>query len=140
MNVSSTSSIPGKCSSVLNDLYPNTGYIFIGSIPSELFFSITPSLLESQSNQWPAKDTGYQVSVDSNSVAGSQYISLDLPITSQLQLNIHLDKSTDWLFTSRVLKQSLIFVLSSLLGSVFGIMGAVWAAMKFIEAKRKSNG
>ena len=142
VNVSSTSSIPGKRSSVLNDLYPNTGYMFIGSTPSEFFFLMTPSLFESQSSQWPAKDTGYHVSVESNSVVGSQYISLDLPITSQLQLNIHLDKSTDGLFTSRVLKQSLIFVLSSLLGSVFGIMGAVGAAMKFIEGrllKRKNQ-
>ena len=135
VNVSSTSSIPDKTSSVLNDLYPNTGYMFIGSMPSEFYFLMTPSLFESQSSLWPAKDTGYHVSMEYSSVAGSQYISLDLPITSQLQLNIYLDKSTDGLFTARVVKQSLIFVLSSLLGSVFGIMGAVGAAMKFIEGQ-----
>ena len=141
VNVSSSSSIPGTRSSVLTDVYPKAGYMFIGSLPSTFYFVMIPSLFESETSQWPPKETGYHVSAGAGTQAGSEYLSADLPTTSQLQANINLDTSNSSLYTSRVLVQSFIFLLSSLLGSVFGIMGAVGAAMKFLEGqilKRKN--
>ena len=137
VNVSSDSSIPGLKSSILDDLYPRPGYMFIGSSPSEFYFVMIPSLFESQSSEWPAKSTGYHVSAGSAPLAGSEYVTSDLAITSQLQVNVFLVKSTNGLFTSRILNQTLLFVASGMLGAVFGVMGAVGGVMKFTEKQVK---
>lgn len=62
VNVTTDSSIPGKVSSVVERLYPSSGYMLIGSIASEFFITATPSLFLSESSEWPDKatDTTYQ--------------------------------------------------------------------------------
>ena len=135
VNISSDSSIPGKLSSVAQSVYPSPGYMFIGSSPSQFFFTMTPSLFKSESSAWPRTSTGYHVSTENIPTEGSQYLSIELPITSQLKLEINLDKSISGLYTARVLKQNLLFVFSSLIGSVFGLLGAVGGVMHFFEGR-----
>ena len=135
VNISSTSSIPGGRSNVSNYIYPQIGNMFIGSDPTVFYFGLTPSLFETDSSEWPAKDTGYHVAPGAATIAGSQFSVFDLPINSQLEVLINLDTSNYSLFTTRMVNQTFIFLVTTLLGSVFGIMGTVGAAMKFIEGQ-----
>ena len=140
VNISSSSSIPGTPSSVFQSLYPTPGYMFIGSTASQFYFTMTPSLFKSESSAWPVIDTGYHISTEKVSTAGSQYLSIDLPITSMLNLQINLDKSIFGLLTDRTLKQNLLFFFSSLIGSVFGLMGFVGRSMRVFEGKIMKKG
>lgn len=60
-----------------------------------------------------------------------------------LKLEVYLDRSSSGLTTLRVLKSSLLQLLSGVLGSVFGLMSAFETAMSFTEKKllsyRRSN-
>ena len=86
VNVSSSSSIPSNLSSVLPSLYSMEGFMFIGSAPTQFYFTLTPSLFRSESSDWPSQQTGYHVSSQRVPAVGSQYINIQFPIT--LQLNI----------------------------------------------------
>lgn len=137
INVTADSSIPNQQSSILSNIVPSENSIFVGSLASEFFFAMTPSLFHSESSKWPSQSTGYHVSSESSPIIGSESLTIELPVKSQLKIDIHLNKSIFALYTLRTLKQSLIFVLSGLVGSVFGVMGAVGGAMSFIEGKAK---
>ena len=139
VNVSSASSIPGTRSAISTSAYPKTGYMFIGNVPTVFFFVLTPSLFESDVHMWPAKETGYHVAVEAATVEGSQFSVFELPINSQLQVSLRLDISNESLFTARMVNQAFLFLISTLLGSVFGIMGTVGATMKFIEKQIIKN-
>lgn len=133
VNVTSSSSIPNQISSILASVKPEAEYVFIGSEPSQFFYTMTPSLFESESGKWPSKQTGFHISSEYLPEPGSQHKSEDLSIVSQLKVNIYLDTSISGLFTKRYYKQTLIFILSSLIGSIFGVMGGVGGGMKFLE-------
>ena len=95
---------------------------------------MTPSLFKSEASYWPSMATGYHVAAEQRTLVGSEYGNTQLPIiASQLKLSIFLDKSISALYTARILKQDVIFVFSSLIGSVFGIMGGVGGLMHFLE-------
>ncbi|OMJ70696.1 hypothetical protein SteCoe_31256 [Stentor coeruleus] len=134
INITSDSSIPNSKSSVSLTLQSSINYIFIGSEPSKFFFTLTPSIFRSESSNWPDLLTGYHVSSDSIPIKGSEFLSIDLPIASQLKLEIYLDVSLSSLYTNRYLKQDLLFALSTIIGSVFGILGAVGSFMRFFES------
>jgi hypothetical protein len=133
VNVSSSSSIPSESSSVLTSIRPDSGFVFIGSDPTQFFYTLTPSLFESEVDKWPKKLTGFHISSEYLPIPGAQHRSEDLSISSQLKVSISLDMSISGLFTKRYQKLSLLFVLSSLVGSIFGIMGAVGGGMKTLE-------
>ena len=133
VNISSSSSIPNKLSIVAQSLYPTPGYMFIGSSASQFFFTMTPSLFKSESPMWTSMVTGYHISSEMVSVQGSQYLNIDLPITSMLNLKISMDKSIYALLTARTIKQTLIFFFSGMFGSFFGLMGLVGFIMKIFE-------
>lgn len=48
-------------------------------------------------------------------------------------MNVNLDINNDGLYTERNYKQTLILFLTTLLGSVFGIMGAFRGIMRTLE-------
>lgn len=144
VNVTSDSSIPQEISSFTTKLSANHGYIFIGNNPSKFYFTVTPSLFESDATDWPSKLTGYHVSGENTPLPGSEYLNTEMPIAYQVQVEIHLDKGISSLYTQRFISQSALTVISALLGSVFGVMGAVGGVMKTIEkqilnVKRKIN-
>ena len=133
VNVTSSSSIPSNCSSMVQSIYPRTGFIFIGAVASQAYFAMIPSLFTSQSSAWTGLDTGYHISAEKAFVAGTEYLTVDLPIASMLNLNVFLDISTFGLYTTRVLKQDVLFLVSSLIGSLFGVIGAVGQSMRIVE-------
>ena len=48
-------------------------------------------------------------------------------------MQVNLIRSSNGLYTKRYYKRTFLLLFSSLIGSVFGVMGAVGAAMKIIE-------
>ena len=133
VNVTSDSSIPESISSITSLIYPSNNYVFIGPVASQFYFTMTPSLFRSDSDQWSGQSTGYHISSESLPTPGSEYLSIEIPVASQLKLNIILNKDIASLYTYRFLKQTFLFLISGLLGSVFGAMGAVGSGMKFFE-------
>jgi hypothetical protein len=133
VNVTSSSSIPGYTSSIFMVLNADANYVFVGVSPSVFYFSMTPSLFHSQSSNWPAQETGYHVSKEKAPDSGSAYLSDDLVIVGQLKLTVNLIENITVLYTVRSLVQSFMLLLSSLIGSYFGIMGAVGGVMRVVE-------
>ena len=133
VNLTSSSSIPSEISSISMNLSPEGNKVFVGPTPSNFFFTITPSLFKSDSSEWPSKSTGYHISSENVPVAGSQFLTSELSIISQLKLVIELKVSNSGLYTYRYYEQTFIYVASALIGSIFGIMGAVGGIMKVIE-------
>ena len=135
INITSSSSVPSKISSVYTAIRPTSNNVFIGSDQSEFYFTATPSLFKSESSAWPSKETGYHISSGTSTKKGSQYRPEELPSVSYLRIKIVLDKSTSALLTTRYFKQDAVYFISSLLGSVFGLMGVFGGIMKSFEAQ-----
>ncbi|OMJ80673.1 hypothetical protein SteCoe_19006 [Stentor coeruleus] len=135
VNITSDSSIPNEISSIRNEIYASKNYVFIGSKASEFYYTLTPSLFRSQSSNWQGEITGYHVSTEEFPLPGSQSLDIDLPISAEFKIMIYLYKSNSGLFTDRIFKQSVLILISGILGSVFGIMGAIAGVMKFIEGQ-----
>ncbi|OMJ67915.1 hypothetical protein SteCoe_34790 [Stentor coeruleus] len=133
VNVTSTSSIPGAISSIVTDIYPNKNYVFIGASSNDFYFTMTPSLFKSDASKWKSDTTGYHVSSEKAPNYGSQHLTTELPVAFKLEANIYLNTGIAGLLTYRFVKQTLLFLFSSLLGSVFGVMGAMGGGMKFVE-------
>lgn len=133
VNVTSSSSIPNEISSIYQVLFPSSNAVFRGFKATQFYFSMTPSLFRSYVDIWDSKLTGYHVSVASPAIGGSQYQITELPFTSDLKLKIWLDKSDTSLYTTRLAKQSWIILVTSLLGSIFGIMSAIGGIMRMFE-------
>lgn len=135
VNISSSSSIPNEISSILTIIKPSGNNVFIGTDPSYFYFTLTPSLFISESNKWPHNITGYHISSINLPVAGSEHESRDLAIASQLKVIISMDLSISGLLTKRSLIQDLGILFSSLIGSIFGVMGGVGGGMAFLEKR-----
>lgn len=138
VNITSDSSLPNQPSSIYSKISPNTNYMFIGSEPTEFYFTLTTSLFTSESKKWPSRSTGYHISTESSPLLGSQHLSVELPTASQLKLIVHLDKSNSSLYTQRTFYTSTILLLSGLIGSIFGIKEAFGGIMKFTENRGNS--
>lgn len=133
VNVTSSSSIPNEISSILLTLSPKSNNVFIGSSPSNFYFTMIPSLFESDPSRWPKSLTGYHVSSQVVPQPGSQYMGIEIVTASLLLVNVNFEMNTSGLYTRRLFKQTAIFLLSALIGSVFGIMKAVGGAMRVSE-------
>ncbi|CAG9313184.1 unnamed protein product [Blepharisma stoltei] len=137
VSLNSSSSIPNQFSSISQSLLPQKNQVFRGANPSKFYFSMIPSLFRSYVSDWPDKLTGYHVSYNTPPEAGSQYAIKNLPFTSNLKLMIMLNKDLNSVYTQRFEKQGWLTVLSALLGSVFGAMGAVSGVMRIVEKNYK---
>lgn len=133
VNVTTNSSIPNEISSMSSVIFPSGNNVFIGSDDSIFYYVLTPSLFKSDSSKWKTDLKGYHIAVSSSPSAGSQFLTSELSIVSQLNLKIYLELSDSGLYTYRYYKQTLIYVASALLGSIFGIMGAVGGIMSMVE-------
>ena len=135
LNITSSSSVPNKISSVYTAIRPNSNNVFIGSDESKFYLTATPSLFKSESNTWPSKETGYHISTGTSTKKGSQFRPEDLPSVSYLKVKIFIEKSSSALLTTRYFKQDAVYFISSLLGSIFGLMGVFGGIMKSFEAQ-----
>jgi Kelch motif/Tyrosine-protein kinase ephrin type A/B receptor-like/Galactose oxidase, central domain len=130
VNVSSSSSVLDSISSVSIGISAND--IFIGASPSEFYFLMIPSLFTSTVAGFPDKLTGYHVSFD-RLVPGSEYKSEDLATVAGLSINVYLDNGLNGLLTTRYPNQTLLAILSGILGSIGGILSAAGLLMKLTE-------
>ncbi|OMJ73406.1 hypothetical protein SteCoe_27918 [Stentor coeruleus] len=133
VNVTSNSSIPNELSSIQNELYASEKYVMIGSEASEFYYTTTPSLFVSESSKWPSQLTGYHVSSEQYPSKGSECLGVDLSVSAELKVMIYLYKSNSGLYTQRLFRQSVLLLISSVIGSVFGIMSGIASFMSFME-------
>ena len=133
ITVSSFSSIPGSISMAASVISADDEEIFIGANSSEFYFIMTPSLFISNIPGEPSLNTGYHVSVQTPPSPGSQYIVQDLPIVTQLSALVYLSSGNYGLLTKRYYQQSMFSTISSLLGSIVGVMGALVFVMRTLE-------
>lgn len=138
VNLTSTSSIPDSISSEISTISTTDNQLFIGSIPTSFYFTLIPSLFTSSVGTTSIQDTGYHVLINSLPDQGSQYSIHNIQKFSLLQVVVYLFQSSSGLYTNRYPDQTLIFVISGLLGSVSGVMGALGFLMgKFEKNLRK---
>ncbi|OMJ89069.1 hypothetical protein SteCoe_8895 [Stentor coeruleus] len=137
VNITSDSSIPDSISSLAYSLNPLPNYVFIGSKPSEFYFTISPSLFTSESSKWESELTGYHISSEIPPNSGSQFLNIELPIASEIKVQIYLEINSSGLLTKRILKQTWINLVSGILGSIFGMQGAVGVVMMLNEEYSK---
>ena len=129
--VTTDSSVPYYSSTIFQSTTPPSNTIFRGSVPTIFYFTATPSLFKSQITN--TQNTGYHISSETQAELGSYYFITDLGFTSGLNVKISLDKSASSLYTVRYDNVTVIILINGLLGSVFGIMGAIGALMRFTE-------
>ncbi|OMJ86525.1 hypothetical protein SteCoe_11941 [Stentor coeruleus] len=134
INVTSDSSIPESRSSVLSILNPDKGYIFIGPVPNEFYFSMTPSLFRSSVYSFPSLLTGYHVDTGALPQIGSQNLIENMALSTGVSIKIVLQKVASGLYTERSAKQSGILLASSLFGTVTGLMSFVGGIMSQSES------
>ncbi|CAG9320029.1 unnamed protein product [Blepharisma stoltei] len=135
VNVTSSSSIPGAISNEEIGLSSSTNKVLRGYDPSVFYFSMVPSLFRSEVSNWPSNLTGYHVEITENPTRGSEYYTYELPFSSNLNLRVVLNKSTNCLSTVRSANQTWLVLLSALLGAVFGWKDTVQGIMSAIEKK-----
>lgn len=133
LNVRSTSSIPDSISSynIMSTASSNT--IYTGHKPTVFSFTMVSSLFESSVSNFPSQQTGYHVSQSSATQAGSESSVLQLTEVYSLGVQVVLTLSSTALYTNRSQTQSFLLVVSGLLGSIVGIMGACKFLMRFVE-------
>lgn len=134
-NVTTFSSIPSEHSTTTQSVYPDADTIFRGSPGSIFFFVMTPSLYRNTDSG--EEDTGYHVYTVKSPTKGASYQTYEIPFTDGLAIEIQVQSSENSLVTLRSQKQSLMLLGTALLGSVFGLMGAVGGGMKVLEGRYK---
>ncbi|OMJ83664.1 hypothetical protein SteCoe_15331 [Stentor coeruleus] len=138
VNITVSSSIPNEFSSIFTVITPEYGNnVFRGRKPSIFPYTLTPSVFRSESSSWPSLETGYHISLDSSIEYGS--LSTQTTISSEINLlvSIKLLKSNTGMSTIRSLKYSWIMFISTVLGSVFGLMGTFTTVMGITEDIQK---
>lgn len=122
--IESSSSIPNESSSVQLLITPASGKVFRGSVASLMYFELIPSVFTSESDAWDHELSGYHISAPKKTIKGSSSSISEIPGTFGLQLTVIMELSNTGLLTQRRLKQSVLILLSSILGSFFGLLGA----------------
>ena len=134
VNVASTSSIPESESSIFTPIYADTNQIYIGSVPSEFSFIMTPSLFESNLHQYPSMSTGYHTTLQNTPTKGSQYSINDLPTVSNLNTVVYLVRSASGMYTNRYENQPLVMLIYAFLGTIAGILQIIKIILSLIES------
>ncbi|CAG9320203.1 RABEPK [Blepharisma stoltei] len=130
VNVTSSSSIPGKASSYKTAVLPDNNYLFFGGT-TVIYYDMVPSYYEDTINN--NNDTGYHVDLKQVSSTGTQYQAFELGYAFINYLELELDLNRNGLVTNKGAKQTFIMLISSLLGSVFAVLGILGGIMKQTE-------
>ncbi|CAG9320211.1 KEL2_1 [Blepharisma stoltei] len=133
VNVTASSSIPNEKSSYETTIEPSKNFVFMGTVPSVVYFYAIPSYYSE--TQTDKNQTGYHISLKQASEKGSEYQAFELGIAFNSYLNIKFDTGTNGLVTTRNVRQTWIILITTLLGSVFGIMGSIGGIMKLVEKR-----
>ena len=133
INVTSTSSIPESVSSVYTSITAKYSMLFVGSIDSSFYFTLTPSLFISYVSEFESNITGYHITESMVPVPGTEYFADELAITSQLGVTVYLTQSESGLYTERYQVQNFLMLSNAILGSVAGLMAFVRLFMRMFE-------
>ena len=133
INVTSTSSIPESNSSVFSSLTPQANQVYSGPIDSSFSFLVTPSLFISYVSDFKSNITGYHITESSAPLPGSTFYVTELANSLRLGLTVYLTQSDSGLYTERYHPQSFTLFISSILGSVAGILGVSRFMMRAFE-------
>ncbi|CAG9320213.1 KEL2_2 [Blepharisma stoltei] len=133
VNVTASSSIPNEKSSYKTTIEPSKNFVFMGTVPSVVYFYTIPSYYSEP--QTDKNQTGYHMSLKQASEKGSEYQAFELGLAFNSYLNIKFDIGTNGLVTTRNVRQTWIILITTLLGSVFGIMGSIGGIMKLAEKR-----
>ncbi|CAG9314116.1 unnamed protein product [Blepharisma stoltei] len=132
-NVTSNSSVPDSASSYKTSLLPTSQKVFRGEQYSSMFFDLTPSYYQNMDSGLDL--TGYHISKSKDSEKGTEYLTSELAMSYNLYLKILFNRNSNCLITTRSSKQTVLILISGLLGSIFGVMGAIGGAMSFTEGQ-----
>ena len=135
VNVTSTSSIPESNSSVTSSIEPQYNQIYAGPIDSSFNFLITPSLFISYVSEFKSNVTGYHITEKLAPSPGSMVYINELANSFRLGISVYLSQSDSGLYTERYQPQTFTLFISSILGSIAGLMGAITFIMRFIEER-----
>jgi hypothetical protein len=129
VNLTSTSSIPGKTSSAKILTASDSSTYFKGINPSIFTFSLIPTLFKSLSKS----NSGFHISKDTPVVKGSQYKSESFSYGSGVKVQVNLQVLNTCLHISRDDKTSQVELFSALIGTVFGILSSIGGLMNYSE-------
>ncbi|CAG9330438.1 unnamed protein product [Blepharisma stoltei] len=130
VNVTSFSSIPDKSSSYQASVYSSDEKVFRGATASIYNFDTVPSYFKDSNGD---NNTGYHLALYESPTPGSQFKTNELAVSYDLYLRLNFNKNSNCLYTKRSLKQTWLQLISALLGSIFGLLGAIGGAMAFVE-------
>ena len=133
INVTSTSSIPESNSSVYTSITAQHSKLFVGSVDSNFYFTMTPSLFISYVPEFESNITGYHVTELMIPAPGTEYFVDELALTSQLGVTVYLTQSESGLYTERYQIQEFFLLLYSILGTIAGLMGFTRFTMQITE-------
>lgn len=132
--ISSESSIPESKSIIYKTIVSDPNTVFIGSSPSQFFFTLTPSVFYSSIFKFPSQSTGYHISELSPPSSGSMHTIDDLVTETGLMAIIKLEKSAFGMFTFRDYKQSIFVISGVIIGSIAGVFQVIGFLMSSIES------
>ena len=133
INVTSTSSIPESISSVHTSITAQHSKLFVGSVDSNFYFIMTPSLFISYVPEFDSNITGYHATENMIPVPGTEYPVDELAITSQLGVTVYLTQSESGLYTERYQIQDFLMLFNAILGSIAGLMTFTRLFMQIFE-------
>ena len=129
VNLTSTTSIPDKKSSVRLFTTSDRNTYFKGTESTVFTFSLIPTLFKSDS----VDGSGYHISKDVPVVKGSQYKSESFSYGSGLGVQLDLSVSNTCLSISQKDKVSQAELFSALIGTVFGFLSSIGGLMNYSE-------
>jgi hypothetical protein len=129
LNFTSTTSIPGKTSSVRTLVLSDSDKILTGNTSSVFQFELTPTLMNDQS----ATTSGYHINGNISPVIGSQYEEIELFYSSQVSVLIKISVASTCLNISRDSALGLLDLFSALIGTVFGLLSSVGGILRVTE-------
>ncbi|CAG9336306.1 unnamed protein product [Blepharisma stoltei] len=133
VNFTSSSSIPDKPSSYQTSVLPSKNYVFLGTTPTKIYYTMIPSFYDDKPND--VNHTGYHVTLGKLPDKGSQLKSYELGMGFINYLSIVLSIDNSGLVTTRNDNQTLIVLLTTLIGSVFGILSGIGGVMNTVEQR-----
>lgn len=129
VNLTSSTSIPDKKSTVRLFTTSDSNTYFKGTVPTIFTFSLIPTLFKSDT----VDSSGYHISKDVPVIKGSQYKSEGFSYGSGLSIEIDLAVSNTCLHISRGHKMTQAELFSALIGTIFGFLSSIGGLMNYSE-------
>ncbi|CAG9320892.1 LZTR1_7 [Blepharisma stoltei] len=134
VEVTADSAIPNEPSSYSVYAYPPKDKVMIGQNPNYVNFIMTPSLFLSDVSTWKNNQTGYLISLQ-NTKLGSSWTVDEMAYYKYVSIVINFQTDTTGLLTARTINMDFMLFISTLFGSISGIVDLGGFLMEFFEQK-----